>query len=129
MKIAVPTSDGMNVSEHFGRASGFLVFEITDGRVAKLELRTNSGCHTHESGNCGDHSHGAGQHSHAGIVGSIAGCDKVIAAGMGWRAAEALREAGIEPVIAACSGSAEDIVASYLAETLPAQDGFCRCSH
>jgi predicted Fe-Mo cluster-binding NifX family protein len=129
MRIAVPTNDGINVSEHFGRSTGFLVFEIEDGRIANREVRSNSGCHTHDGGSCGDHAPAAGNHSHAGIVASIAGCDTVICAGMGGRAAEALRMGGIKPVIAACSGSAEAAVLAYLSGTLPARDGFCQCSH
>jgi predicted Fe-Mo cluster-binding NifX family protein len=129
MKIAVPTNDGTNISEHFGRSSGFLVFQIEEGRIAGRELRSNTGCHNHDEGGCGNHAAGGGDPSHSGIVRSIAGCETVISAGMGRRAAEALKAAGINPVVAACSGPAEALVAAYLAGTLPAQGGLCQCSH
>ena len=118
------------VSAHFGRSAGFIVFEIQEGRVANVEIRPNVAQHTHAQGAC-DHGPGAHQaHDHGAIVGALEGCDVVICAGMGGRAAEALKSAGITQIIVTGVGPAEEKVAAYLAGQLPA-DGqhFCKCSH
>ncbi|HUP04708.1 MAG TPA: NifB/NifX family molybdenum-iron cluster-binding protein [Bryobacteraceae bacterium] len=130
MKIALPTNDGVSVSPHFGRSAGFLVFDVADGRINGQELRANSSCHSHEEGACGQHSAGEGEHSHAAILSALAGCDVVICAGMGWRAAEALRSAGVGEIIVAAPGPAGSLVTAYLAGTLAASnETYCRCSH
>ena len=128
MKIAVPTNDGFSVSEHFGRSAGFLVFEIQDGRIVARETRANTMQHTHGQG--GPHAEAEGAHSHTAILAALAGCDVVICAGMGWRAAEALKEGGVGTVIRTGPGPAEERVAAYLAGNLrDSGPAFCRCSH
>lgn len=130
MRIAVPTNDGTSIAEHFGRCAAFLVFEIENGRIKSHEVRTNAAQHSHAQSSCGDGSGPHEPHSHAGIVSSLSGCDVVICAGMGWRAAEALKSSGIAPVLASVSGSPEEAVGAYLKGELPAgHDGFCRCAH
>ena len=39
MKIAVASSDGRNVNEHFGRAEIFYIYELRKGGVTLLEKR------------------------------------------------------------------------------------------
>jgi predicted Fe-Mo cluster-binding NifX family protein len=131
MRIALPTDDGMSVSPHFGRSAGFLVFDIEEGRVQKREMIGNPSCHSHEDGACG---HGSGgsesSHSHTGILSALAGCSVVICAGMGWRAAEALKSAGVSDVFVTTPGPAEEAVSAFLAGTLTTSNqSFCRCSH
>lgn len=131
MRIALPTNDGVSVSPHFGRSAGFLVFDIEDGQTRKRETIKNPSCHSHEEGSCDHGSDGSeSSHSHAGILSALAGCNVVICAGMGWRAAEALKSAGIAEVVVTMPGPAEGAVAAFLAGKLTASDqGFCRCSH
>ena len=130
MRIAVPTNDGTTVSEHFGRSRTFVVFEIQDGQIRNRELRANSAQHSHEQGSCGKGSEAHGSHNHAGLLAALAGCDAVICAGMGWRAAEALKSAGIASVIAAAPGSVEDAIARYLEGNLATNpDAYCACRH
>lgn len=38
-KIAVASTDGVNINEHFGKAAFFRVYEIKDGKYYFLELR------------------------------------------------------------------------------------------
>jgi predicted Fe-Mo cluster-binding NifX family protein len=126
MKIAVPTNDGVTLSEHYGRSAAFLIFELENGRITKRETRPNRAHHAGGDGECQQ----GGGHSHAGIVTALAGCDVVLCGGMGGRAAEALRAGGITPVPVSATGSAEEIVAAYAAGSLIAPgDNFCRCSH
>ncbi len=130
MKIAVPTNDGFSVSEHFGRSAGFLVFEVQDGRIAARETRANTMQHTHGHGDGGHHAEAEGAHSHTAILTALAGCDVVICAGMGWRAAEALKQGGVGTVIMTGPGPAEEKVTAYLAGNLSGEGpSFCRCSH
>ncbi len=130
MRIAVPTNDGISISAHFGRSEGFLVFEIEDGRIRGREMRSNTMQHSHEQGACDHGSGGSEPHSHASILSALSGCDVVICAGMGWRAAEALKSGGIAEVVFAAPGLAEETVTAFLAGTLTAQEqSYCRCSH
>lgn len=130
MRIAVPTNDGNTISPHFGRSAGFLVFEIEDQRIKSREMRTNQSQHSHAQGACGDHPGPSEAHSHAGILGVLAGCDVVICSGMGKGAADALRSGGITEVRFTEPGPAEEKVIAFLAGNLPAADQhFCQCSH
>ncbi len=126
MKIAVPTNDGATLSQHFGRSAAFLMFEVEDGRITSQELRANP---PHPSGEGGASGHEGGGHHHNAMVAVLAGCDTVLCGGMGWRAAEALKAAGISAVSVAASGPAAEIVAAYVAGALvPASESLCRCN-
>jgi predicted Fe-Mo cluster-binding NifX family protein len=129
MRIAIPTNDGVSISEHFGRSAAFLIFEIENGQIKNRELRTNGAKHSHAQGACDHHSADNKPHSHAGILAALDGCEVVICAGMGQRAAEALSASGAQIVIAA-PVSAQDTVTAYLDGKLSTvKEGFCRCDH
>lgn len=130
MKIAVPTNDGLTISPHFGRSAGFLVFEVQDGAIKACETRPNQGCHSHEQGSCSHGAADAAQHGHSHLSAALSGCEAVICAGMGGKAAEALRSAGISKIAITEPGPAEAAVMAFVAGELPeAGRGFCRCSH
>lgn len=130
MRVAVPTNDGTSISEHFGRSAAFLIFEIENGQITSREARPNAAQHSHAQGSCGDGSGRHEPHSHAGILSSLSGCDVVICAGMGSRAAEALKSGGITPVLVAVLGSAEAAVSAYLkGELRSGSEDYCRCAH
>ena len=129
MRIAVPTDDGSSISEHFGRSVGFLVFEINNDRIASSELRKNQGLHAHDGRSCGGE-RALEPHSHSAVLLSIADCDAVICAGMGSRAADALKGAGIREIVFTRPGLAAEAVEAYLRGDLPVSpQQFCRCSH
>jgi predicted Fe-Mo cluster-binding NifX family protein len=127
VKIAVPTNDGITLCDHFGRSNAFLVFEVENGVVTSREARANQP-HQPGSGAC---SHaGGGGHDHGAIAATLAGCEVVLCGGIGARAVEALKAAGVLPVLVAASGNAENLAAAYSAGSLPlSADPFCRCSH
>ena len=107
MKIAIPTNDGTSISEHFGRSKGFLVYEVANGKIEKREFRENGMTHSHAQGDCAHGSHGAGGHSHAGILSALEDCQLVLCLGMGGRAADALEEVGINTMLLPGPGSAD----------------------
>ena len=43
MKVAVVTDDGKTISQHFGRASHYLVFTVVDSDIVGQELRDKAG--------------------------------------------------------------------------------------
>ena len=128
MKIAIASSDGTNISPHFGRSSHFLIFDIEDGKIIGRELRANTFT-AHAKGECrGDQTHEHGANSHASIVEALSDCKAVLCYGMGWRAAEALSHEGIQPVVLGETYSPERAVTLFLEGKLPsAKQGFCGC--
>lgn len=130
MKIAVPTNDGLSIAEHFGRSAGFLLFQAENGQITSREMKENTAQHTHAQSSCGTPAGPALAHDHTAILSALAGCDVVICAGMGWRAAEALKQAGVREVIITGPGPVEEPVRAYLRGELTATgESFCHCSH
>jgi predicted Fe-Mo cluster-binding NifX family protein len=130
MRIAVPTDDGVSVAAHVGRSASFLIFNIEDGRIQSQDLRPNGGQHSHVPGECQTGARPDGGHDHGRIVDSLTGCEVVICAGMGWRAAEALKSNGVKQILMTEAGPAADAVNAFLAGTLASNTaGFCHCSH
>ena len=128
MRIAIPTNDGTSISEHFGRSAAFLIFETENGRITSRAMKTN-GAH-HGQGACGHHSTESKPHSHSGIVAALKGCEVVICAGMGSRAAEALKTNGVTQIVVTTPGPAEEIVSAFLAGKLTRKtESFCVCRH
>ena len=129
MKIGMPTDDGTLISKHFGRSAAFLIYEVEGGKVVGREVRRNGMHHAHQPGECDHSAHGHEPHSHAGILDALEGCELVICAGMGQRAAEALGGRGARILVVA-PAPAEETVTAYLAGDLSTvKEGFCRCKH
>jgi predicted Fe-Mo cluster-binding NifX family protein len=129
-KVAVPSDDGIFIAAHFGRSASFLVFETEDGQVVRKEVRANvqgggnpGECHGAEEH---DHAHG---HNHATMGETLEDCEAILCLGMGFRAAEALKAFGIEPLMVETQLPAQEAVEAYLAGSLPTGKGFCRCHH
>ena len=129
-KIAVPSDDGVFIAAHFGRSASFLVFETEDGRVVRKEIRANvqGGGQPGECHAADEHEHAQG-HNHATMGEVLQDCEAILCLGMGWRAAEALKAFGIEPLMVETGLPAQEAVEAYLAGSLPTGTGFCRCHH
>lgn len=128
MRIAIPTDDGTSIAEHFGRSAAFLIFETENGHITGRSTKTNHAKHT--QGSCGHNSAGSKAHSHAGILVALEGCEVVICAGMGSRAAEALKAGGVTEIVVTAPEPAEETVSAFLAGKLTGQAGnFCACRH
>ncbi len=88
-KIAVASSDGKFINQHFGHATKFLIFSAKDGAYDFLELiETQPYC------NWGEHE----DEDLKEAVEKLLGCDMVIASQIGPGAWEVLIQHGIEPV-------------------------------
>ena len=130
MKIAVASSDGTNISPHFGRSSHFLIFNIEEGKIVGKEMRSNTFT-AHARGEChGEGGQGHGTQSHTSIVEALSDCTAVLCYGMGSRAAEALLREGIQPCVLGERCTPEDAVALFVEGKLQADNqAFCRCQH
>lgn len=108
MKIAVVTDDGSTISQHFGRATKYAVYDIEEGKVLSKELRDKAGHHTfqqegheHHHDHHHEHGHGMDAHSadkHAQMVASITDCEVLLCRGMGRGAFLSMEQAGIKPL-------------------------------
>lgn len=126
MRIAVASSDGTNISSHFGRSSCFLIFNVVDGEIVGKELRTNTFTAHARGERGGEQTHDHGTHSHGSVVEALSDCSAVICHGMGWRAGEALSQAGIQAYVLSERCTPEEAVGSFLGGKLPSMNQtFC----
>ena len=106
MKIAAVSDDGVTMSQHFGRASLYVVLTVEDGEIMGTEIRPKAGHHSfarqghppHAPGERRGYGSGA-QARHAAMMETLLDCQVLLSGGMGWGAYEALRDAGIEPIV------------------------------
>ena len=118
MKVAVVTDDGKTISQHFGRARFYKVYEIKDGAIVGSEQRPKAGHHVEGAAH---HEHGAEPHghhhgdaaTHNSMLANVADCQVLIARGMGWGAHDAIERAGIKPYITDVE-SADEAVKAYI---------------
>ncbi len=97
MKIAVVTDDGKTIHAHFGQAPYYEVLTVENNNIVGRERREKP---SHAHG--GDHDHhvmGGGDTHATGMAKVIADCQVVLARGMGQPAYEALKAAGLEPIL------------------------------
>ena len=73
MKIAVPTSDKINIANQTGRAPLFAVATVEESNITHIEYRESSG-HHHPAG---------GEHVHRDLVELIADCELVLVKNIG----------------------------------------------
>ena len=107
MNIAVITEDGKTVSQHFGKATQYLVVKTNGEKIVSTELRKKVG-HAdllppgakEETCCCKSHCSNVSKFDrHRPMVFAILDCEVLLAGGMGWEAYEGLRVRGIKPVI------------------------------
>jgi predicted Fe-Mo cluster-binding NifX family protein len=106
MKIAAITDDGKTISQHFGRASHYLVATVENGKIVNRELREKLGHsqfanEAHEVEIPGQ-PHGmdpASQDRHMRMSEAIADCEALLCRGMGRGAYESMIARGIKPLV------------------------------
>jgi predicted Fe-Mo cluster-binding NifX family protein len=89
MKIAIASDDEIHIADHFGRALGFVIFEIENDVILNKEYRKNIGKHTGECGSC----------DHDMMINNIKDCDIVISYGMGRRIFADLSKNNLQAVV------------------------------
>ncbi|MFA6089212.1 MAG: NifB/NifX family molybdenum-iron cluster-binding protein [Candidatus Woesearchaeota archaeon] len=107
MKIAVASDDKVNISHHFGKAIGFSVFEIKDGKIIHEEYRENIGKNKGECGTC----------DHGAMINNIKDCDSVISYGMGQKIFNDLTNNNIKAIVTE-ENSVKEAVDKFIHETL-----------
>ncbi|MEW6034327.1 MAG: NifB/NifX family molybdenum-iron cluster-binding protein [Chloroflexota bacterium] len=124
MKVAAISDDGVNISQHFGRALYYVVLTVEGGKVVARERRPKAGHHsfaaTEQHSAPGEkHGYDAGaQAKHRGMAETIADCQVLIAGGMGWGAYESLKSYNIQPVVTDVE-SIDEAARLYLEGKLP----------
>ncbi len=108
MKIAIST-DGNEVSAHFGRCPLFTIVEVDGDKLAGKEVVENPG---HHPGYLPEFLGGKG-------------VECIIAGGMGMRAQGFFSESGIKAVLG-ISGSIDDVVSRILNGTLKGGESLCK---
>lgn len=108
MRIAIST-DGGNVSAHFGRCPSFTIVDIENGRVSSREEIPNPG---HHPGFLPDFMHKRG-------------VKIIVAGGMGQRAVQLFNEKGIEGMVGV-SGPIDDVVNGFISGTIRSGESFCK---
>ena len=101
MKIAIATTDGLTVNEHFGKAKKFFIYDASSTTLVLLMDRNVE-------------PYAAGQKDHAfdkvrflEVAKVLEGCEKVFITKIGDKPADALKALGIEPVV--YEGAIKDI--------------------
>lgn len=93
MKMAIVSTDGKNVDEHFGKADRFLIFETVGAGLMQIEERPVSPLST------GDKSHAFDEKRFDAVIAALEGCSQVYATRIGDRPREELAKRGITAVI------------------------------
>lgn len=108
MRIAIST-DGENVSAHFGRCPSFTIVDIENGRLVKKENVENPG---HEPGFIPQFLHERG-------------VECIVAGGMGMRAIGFFEEYGIRTIVG-ISGRISEVVDKLISGKLEGGESLCR---
>ena len=100
MRIAVISSNGKTISQHFGMAPYYVVVTVEGGQVVARETRPKAGHHTASADSADTPAGVSGRADiHETMAHPIADCGVLIAGGMGQPAFESLRTMGIKPVL------------------------------
>jgi predicted Fe-Mo cluster-binding NifX family protein len=89
MKVAIASDDRKEISQHFGRALGFEIFEIQEDTIVDRSYRENIGKHNGDCGSC----------NHDVMINNLKDCNVVICFGMGHRIYHDLERHNIRPFI------------------------------
>lgn len=92
MIVAVASTDGKNVNEHFGRADKFLVYEKTNDGLSMIGERKVTPLSVN------DPNHPFDPDRFGKIAEALKGCEEVYVSKIGDRPSEELAILGIEPI-------------------------------
>lgn len=99
-KIALATTDSVNINEHFGRATFFRVYEIKNGEYKFIESRdTVAAC---------QHNHSHSQTDFDRVINLLSDCDAVLVSKIGDGAAAYVISKGIR--VFEVSGTIDEVL-------------------
>lgn len=112
-KIAIPTN-GEVLDPHFGRASGFTVFEIEDNKAHFVEVLSSTGL----------------QHQHAGLANMFKskGVEVLVCGGIGGGMINGLNSVGLE-VVSGASGNVVEVADLYAKGKIVSTGSICQHDH
>jgi predicted Fe-Mo cluster-binding NifX family protein len=119
-KIALASDDGKTISQHFGRARGYVVMTLENGQVEKRESREKLGHSDFDIQHQPHHGHGVGmeeEHRHGLMFAPITDCELCVVGGMGVGAYENLRARGIRPIVTDLT-SIDDAIQAFIEHRL-----------
>lgn len=109
MKIAIVTTDGQTISQHFGRSPYYKILIVDNGQIVDEELRERRTGHFARNSQHSEHSHynNEGKHGygadadakHRTMADEISDCQILIAGGMGSGAYESFSSAGLKVIL------------------------------
>lgn len=104
MKVAVVTDDGKTISQHFGTAETYIVYEIQDSKIRQKETRPKAhlsmGAMQHQDEDPTRHHLNPQMKSlHRQMLSNLGDCQALIARSMGRPMYEAIRRSGIKPFL------------------------------
>ena len=91
-RIAVVTTDGVSVDEHFGRAEQFWIYDTKEAPALVEKRKT-------ETWSVGDPNHRFDPEKFARVSALLEDCTRIYVTRIGEVPAARLKEAGVEPVI------------------------------
>ena len=92
MRVAIVSTDGKVINQHFGKASRFFIFEVEDcGKIQFLEVRETIPL-------CGSADYGHADEVLNRIISLISDCEALLCSRIGSRPQEELRKNGIKTV-------------------------------
>jgi predicted Fe-Mo cluster-binding NifX family protein len=93
MKIAVVSTDGINVNDHFGKAERFLIYEKSGDDMAMVEEKETPPL------SIGDKSHPFDESRFGLIAEALQGCSRIYCTRIGDRPQQELEKKGITTII------------------------------
>lgn len=93
MQVAIVSTDGINVDDHFGRAERFLIYEISGNSQALLSIQIVKPLTNNDPG----HDFNPGKFN--GITDKLTGCERIYCTRIGVKPEQELKKLGIESVI------------------------------
>lgn len=93
MQIAIVSTDGKHVNDHFGKAKRFLIYEAGPQGLTPIAERQVACLST------GDKSHQFDAARFEAVAQALAGCQRVYCTRVGDRPGQELEKRGIKPVI------------------------------
>jgi predicted Fe-Mo cluster-binding NifX family protein len=105
MRIALTSTDGKAVNQHFGHARTFHIFDLNDRDWAFVETREVEAC-------CQDHDHTTDRFD--AVLKTLSDCEAILASKIGYGAAQYLMQHGMK--VCQAAGAIPDVLEEVIQE-------------